>query len=239
MVQHAFITAGSAVTMLDQVRHVEIQHLKGTSQPDTEFWFHEMQNIFHGDLGIMLAEELLARGIPTTLLIRKESASRVKAHPSLDLRTFRTFDDLERELALGLEQTKPDLVFMSAAPPDYAPKRLEGKMSSDADEITITYHRTPKLITSLRATLGDKAFIVGFKLLVGVSEETMYEVGSQQISRADTDMCVGNDLTRIDRVKKLHPMQLIFRDGSQKHIQGFKTDIARTLVAEVLGRIQE
>lgn len=239
MSKRALVTAGSAVTMLDDVRSVQLNRLTSDINTETagrsEFWHHEMQNIFRGALGIMIAQELVKQGIATTLLLRKDSIAGLPEADGLSVKSFKTFEQLEQGLESCLAE-KPDLVFMSAAPPDYAPVKLQGKMRSDAEEITITYRRTPKLIDRLRQQLGDSAFLVGFKLLVGVPTTELCEVAARQIVRAKTDMCVGNDLARINPTTKRHPMDLVFSNGETLSLDGLKTDVAARLVNEVLKR---
>ncbi len=237
MSKKAIVTAGSAVTMLDDVRSVFLgkTHL-GASAEVPALWHHEMQNIFRGALGVMIARELVQQGVQTTLLVRKDSLAEIPPMEGLTVESFKTFEQLEQSLERAVSSADIDLFFMSAAPPDYAPSKLEGKMRSSKEEITITYRRTPKLIDRLRPALGQKAFIIGFKLLVGVSQEELQEVAARQIERASTDMCVGNDLARIDPLAKIHPMQLVFSDGSVRHLNGQKQRVASELVAEVLAR---
>jgi len=51
---------------------------------------------------------------------------------------------------------------------------FDGKISSDADEVTITLIKTPKIIAMLRK-LAPKAIIVGFKLLFRVDATHLIE----------------------------------------------------------------
>jgi phosphopantothenoylcysteine synthetase/decarboxylase len=237
MSKRAIVTAGSAVTMLDDVRSVYLSATDvGSGSGMPKAWHHEMQNIFRGALGVMIAKELVRKGIETTLIVRKDSLAEIPAMDGLRIESFKTFEQLEEQLNRAIAGRGVDIFFMSAAPPDYAPTKLEGKMRSQEEEITITYRRTPKLIDRLRPALGEKAFIVGFKLLVDVPAEELRAVATKQIRRADTDMCVGNDLARIDPQAKTHPMELVFSDGSTKALDGLKDRVSIALVKEVLAR---
>ncbi len=230
----ALVTAGSALTQIDTVRRVLSFDVDGSPEALSRLTHHEMQNIFKGELGTLIANELASRGIETTLLIMENSSVKTAIDPLVNVVRFKTFDQLATLLSTLLGEFKPDVVFMSAAPPDYAPEKVSGKMSSDPDTISIVYRKTPKLIDLLRRTLGEKAYLVGFKLLVGVTENQMRSVGFSQLARANTDLCVGNDLALIDQKTSLHPMHLMFEDGEEVFLDAKKISVTKSLVSLVV-----
>ena len=69
---------------------------------------------------------------------------------------------------------------------DFAPVARKGKLSSDAETLTIECHRQPKVIQSVRDWSPD-AYLVGFKLLSNVPEaELIRQAGKPARSTAPT-----------------------------------------------------
>ncbi len=233
----AVVFAGAAQTRFDAVRRVSLHKVDGAAPILHEHWLHEMDNIFKGQLGFMFARYLLQKGVETYLVQRKDSVFEPLVSLKEPVKYYKTFDQLSEVLKEILPRVKPDLVFMTAAPPDYAPVAIDGKMSSDKEEIVITYRKTPKLIDSIRGLVGPKCFIVGSKLLVGASEEVLHGAAIKQLERANSDACIGNDLERINPNTGEHPFQLTFRNGEIKNFVGQKTETSIAVLDEVLKRI--
>ena len=233
----AVVFAGAAQTRFDAVRRVSIHKVEGTDCELIQHWHHEMDNIFKGQLGFMFAKELARRGIITYLVQRKDSLFEPIENLAAPVIYYKTFDELATILREILPRVKPDLVFMTAAPPDYAPIALDGKMPSDEDEITITYRKTPKLIDEIRELAGPQCFIAGSKLLVGVSEEVMLKAAEKQLKRANSDVCIGNDLKKINPSTGEHPFQVTFNNGETIHFTGKKEDTSIAVLHEILTRV--
>lgn len=233
----AVVFAGAAQTGFDAVRRVSVHRILGADMDLVPHWHHEMDNIFKGQLGFMFAKELARRGIITYLVQRKDSLFGPIENLAAPVTYFKTFDELAAILREILPRVKPDLVFMTAAPPDYAPIVLDGKMPSDEEEITITYRKTPKLIDEIRELAGRQCFIAGSKLLVGVSEEVMLKAAEKQLKRANSDVCIGNDLNKINPSTGEHPFQVTFRDGETIHFTGKKEDTSSAVLSEVLKHV--
>lgn len=233
----AVVFAGAAQTRFDAVRRVSLHKVEGEATQLHEHWHHEMDNIFKGQLGFMFARYLLQRGIETYLVQRKDSVFEPLDGLAEPIKFYKTFDELAGVLAEILPRVKPDLVFMTAAPPDYAPVAIDGKMSSDEDEIVITYRKTPKLIDTIRDLAGPQCFIAGSKLLVGASEEVLHKAAVKQLARANSDACIGNDLNRIKPKTGEHPFQVTFRGGEIQNFVGQKTETSVAVLEEILKRI--
>ncbi len=87
----------------------------------------------------------------------------------------------------------PDIIVSAAAISDYVLDQVEGKISSDANELVITLKKGEKVIKSFRG-LAPAATIVGFKLLVSPDECDLNEAIAKAF-KSRVDMVVYNDLT--------------------------------------------
>lgn len=94
-------------------------------------------------------------------------------------------------------------------------KPVLGKLSSEMENPVILLQKAPKVISFLRA-LQPKALIVGFKLLVGVSEEKLYETALNLMKKNDCDFVLANDLKNISN--NSHLALLISKDKTYKKL---------------------
>tara|TARA_Y100000310_G_scaffold336731_1_gene422059 strand:- start:155 stop:916 length:762 start_codon:yes stop_codon:yes gene_type:complete len=104
----------------------------------------------------------------------------------------------------------PDVIILAAAVSDFAPERTGGKISSDIDRLHLDMAPTPKFIRSIRKW-SPNSFIVGFKLLVGSTQEELEDAMTDQKNKAGVDMVVGNDLRDIRADK--HKLTLLSIDN--------------------------
>lgn len=98
-------------------------------------------------------------------------------------------DALER-LARDLQ---PDLVACAMAVADFAPVPLAGKLSSQAEELTLRMRPTPKAIDRVRA-VAPAARLLGFKLLAGATEAELREAARILAQRSGADVVFANDV---------------------------------------------
>ncbi|MFN8391000.1 MAG: phosphopantothenoylcysteine decarboxylase [Bdellovibrionota bacterium] len=232
------VTAGSTVGRLDTLRGSEqIEYLAG--EPFERRIVFDSQNPFKGKLGLYIAQELYRRGGDVVLIARKDLLLGQKIElPDECIRPFYTFDELERELPKTLTETDPDLVFMAAAVSDYVPVSInevsdaerEGKISSSLPELNVRYRATPKLIDGIRPKIHPVSSLVGFKLVVGLSEAAMREAALTQMARAHSNFCVVNDFREISADGSVHPLRVFFRSGHMEKLVGTKAEVARQLV---------
>ena len=116
---------------------------------------------------------------------------------------FITFDDY-RDTVLSLIQTeKPDIIILAAAVSDYGVKNaVDGKIRSSEDMV-IELYKLPKVISEIRK-LASEAVIVGFKMMVGSTEEELIEVAQASLVRNNIDLVVANDWTTIKGNHTIH-----------------------------------
>ena len=175
------VTAGGTHELIDDVRYIG--------------------NFSTGKFGYELAKAYSQLGFKVLLLAPQFVIDHFGELPSVTHIPFVSAADLEAALH---SITEAKLVLHSAAVSDYTPVRVNGKISSDKDELVITLKRTPKIISGLREHFGNETKIVGFKLLSGVPETKLFLAALKQIRANDTDMCVANDLQEIKEVRKVH-----------------------------------
>ena len=107
---------------------------------------------------------------------------------------------------------------------------IEGnKLSSNENSLVIVLKPTPKII-SLIKKLSPKTFLVGFKLLDGVSKEELIDVASKLRDKNNCDLVVANDLSTIRDGN--HTAYIIDKEDNILEASG-KEDIAKKLVRRI------
>jgi phosphopantothenate---cysteine ligase (CTP) len=208
----ALVTAGGTRERIDDVRVIT--------------------NMSTGRFGAAIANALAARGVDVTVL----GSHSMLARPDLldaavERVPFGSYADLARALDEAC-QDPPDLLLMAAAVSDYVPVPTDGKLPSSAERITIELTRTAKLLPTLRERCGEGTFLVGFKLLSGVSRQELVAVAARQLLAGQLDMTVANDLQALGETQ--HPVVLVTPDGEAVDVPGPRQAVARHVVEAVL-----
>lgn len=106
-------------------------------------------------------------------------------------------------------------------------ERINGnKLSSYESNLVIVLKQTPKVISIIK-DVSPTTFLVGFKLLDGVSKNELISVGRKLMNKNSCDMVVANDLSDIRNGN--HIACLIDKDDNVSTANG-KDDIAKKLV---------
>jgi len=192
-----------------------------------------------GNLGATIATEALKRdacvtfvygtgsSAPNTTLLGKDRTSR------LTLIEIETIDDLLITIQEKLKGKSFDAIIHAMAVLDYSPeKQSEGKIASIKDTLTITLLKTPKVIKQIRV-LWPHAFLIGFKLEVGLSRDELVERAYASIIESGSDLVVANNQDEIARDK-----HCAFVINSHKKVESrceTKHDIAKNL-ADIISR---
>ena len=108
------------------------------------------------------------------------------------------------------------------------------KIHSDIDDLIIFMKKTPKVINIIKK-LQPKTILVGFKLLVNVSEEKLLEVGTNLLIKNKCDFVLANDLNNIS--KDYHKGILINSDSTYVHLES-KDEIAKAITQNVVTKIR-
>ena len=199
-----------------------------------------------GRLGKIITETLLAAGHEVCLITTKR-ALKLEAHPNLSIRGIDNTNDL---LVVMQELVKEYQVLIhSMAVSDYTPvymtgldevktssnleelldkKNKEAKISS-TDEVQVLFlKKTPKII-SLVKEWNPAIHLIGFKLLVDVSEDYLIEIARKSLIKNQADLIIANDLTQISA----NQHQAIFVEKEQLQTVQTKEEIANLLLEKI------
>lgn len=201
------ITSGGTCEKIDDVRYIS--------------------NFSSGRLGHELASAYSQLGHQVLLLAPLSVIDRFGTIDLVDHRSFTSAEDLRKEL-LAIPSAR--LVLHAAAVSDYTPEKVQGKISSDQEELIIHLKRNPKILAELRQHFGQSAKIVGFKLLSGVTEAELIKAAVNQINTNDTDLCIANDLQEIKDGRRVHIVQ---PSGDYQSLQGSTSYVARELASKI------
>ncbi|MBI2482920.1 NUDIX domain-containing protein [Candidatus Uhrbacteria bacterium] len=210
---HAIVTAGGTFEPIDDIRGIT--------------------NKSRGRLGLAIARALAQRDSRIRFLGGPFVRERPRPEERITDISFTSCVDLAGKL---LAQPRPDLLFMAAAVADYTPIPEEGKIASDAGELTIRMVRNPKILPQLRGRFGKETFLVGFKLLSGASREQLITAAREQLRKCRTNLCVANDQQLVTRDR--HPIIVVTPEGGAINFDGSAEEVAEALVAFVLQRMQ-
>ena len=199
-----------------------------------------------GRLGKIITETLLAAGHEVCLITTKR-ALKPEAHPNLSIQEINNTNDL---LVVMQERVKDYQVLIhSMAVSDYTPvymtgldevktssnleelldkKNKEAKISS-TDEVQVLFlKKTPKII-SLVKEWNPSIHLIGFKLLVDVTEDHLIEVARQSLVKNQADLIIANDLTQISAYQH----RAIFVEKDRLQTVQTKEEIANLLLEKI------
>ena len=223
------ITSGGTSEKIDQVRSIT--------------------NHSTGQLGKIISEKFLEAGFSVTL-VTTPTAVQPKAHPCLT----KVFINDVAELQTVLEKETPthQVLIHSMAVSDYSPVYMTGfhavkeapnleqflhqtnqesKISSEEDYQVLFLKKNPKLISLVKAWNPDIR-LIGFKLLVDVSQDQLLSVARASLKKNQAEMIVANDLSEIQDGK--HRAYLVTKDAVQ--IAETKLDIAQKIFHHITNK---
>lgn len=213
------ITSGSTSEKIDAVRSIT--------------------NRASGQLGSLIAQEFGSNQVNEIIYICNESAVKPTAK-NLRIINITNHHSLETIILSILKNEKIDAVIHAMAVSDYTIDKViaidnenilnDNKISSNYDELLIRLKKTSKIIGLIKE-LSPETILVGFKLLVGVSEEELHKVGYNLLMKNNCNFVFANDLNKINR--EMHEGLLIASDGSYVKFKN-KLAIAKGIVSSVL-----
>ena len=199
-----------------------------------------------GRLGKIITETLLATGHEVCLMTTKR-ALKPDAHPKLTIREINNTKNLLLEMKERV--TDYQVLIHSMAVSDYTPVYMTGleevqassnleeflnkqnhqtKISS-TDEIQVLFlKKTPKII-SLVKEWNPAIHLIGFKLLVDVTENYLIEIARQSLVKNQADLIIANDLTQISA----NQHQAIFVEKEELQNVQTKEEIANLLLEKI------
>ena len=199
-----------------------------------------------GRLGKIITETLLAAGHEVCLMTTKR-ALKPEAHPNLNIREINNTKDLLLEMQERVQDYQ--VLIHSMAVSDYTPVYMTGleevqassnieeflskqnhqtKISS-TDEVQVLFlKKTPKII-SLVKEWNPAIHLIGFKLLVDVSENHLIDTARNSLINNQADLIIANDQTQISTDKH----RAIFVEKDQLQTVKTKEEIAKLLLEKI------
>ncbi|MDQ0221762.1 phosphopantothenate--cysteine ligase [Streptococcus moroccensis] len=174
----------------------------------------DITNKATGRLGQVMAERFLEAGHHVTFVTTKH-ALKPQPHDRLTLHLITNVTSLMETLE-PLVKTH-DAIIHAMAVSDYTPVYMtdfetvsesndlsqfltahnaETKISSSADYQVLFLKKTPKVISKIKKW-NPAIHLIGFKLLVAVSQQELFEVARASLIKNKADAIVANDLTEI------------------------------------------
>ncbi len=166
-----------------------------------------------GETGIELAKAAAERSAEVELWVGRIETP-VPTH--IRTRRFTTSENLGKMIR---EMNEWDIVLFPAAVSDYSPNKVDGKVPSQEDSLTITLRRNPKLIDEVKAKV-----VVGFKAGARVKDTELVEEAVALIQRAGCSFVVANDVRDVTHGKTR--VIIVEPDGSSQEVAGTKADVA-------------
>lgn len=237
------ITAGGTAEKIDDVRHLTNQATGRLGQHIAAAFDHEPVHIFYiygpravlpeGEnitfLPIHSVRDLLhtMKQILTTEAIDYVIHSMAVSDYELDAATNER--DLAEQLATRITQlehpTKEeinDIIIQTLTTPKLLPGQTQKKISSTSDELILLLGKAPKVIAHIKEWQPSTT-LIGFKLLVDVSEEELVRVAQDSIRKNNADFILANDLEHINDTE--HIGLLVSKKGVEQRFST-KQDIA-------------
>lgn len=169
-----------------------------------------------GETGVEMARAAYERGAAVDLWMGRCDVD----IPSF-IRTTRysTF----KELAALVEKLNHDVVFFPAAVSDFSPAKVEGKMPSDQDSVTVVLKKNPKLIDHIRAKV-----VVGFKAQAKMGDEALLSEARMLLERAKCSLVVANKIEDVH--KGITKVVVVTRSGAPHNLDGTKAQVADRII---------
>lgn len=199
-----------------------------------------------GRLGKIITETLLAAG-HEVCLITTPNALKPEPHPNLSTREIKNTNDLLFEMKERVPNYR--VLIHSMAVSDYTPvymtgldevktssnleelldkQNIEAKISSTDEVQVLLLKKTPKII-SLVKEWNPAIHLIGFKLLVDVSEDYLIEIARKSLIKNQADLIIANDLTQISA----NQHRAIFVENDHLQTVQTKEEIAELLLEKI------
>lgn len=146
-----------------------------------------------GKTSAALADALIESGFKVSFLHSKNSA---QPQFECEKQSFESFQDLENSLKHQLSTQTFNFIIHAAAVSDYSVDSFDGKINSDANEITLRLKKNPKLIEQMKK-LSPQSTLIAFKLTSKADESTIEKKVVNLFENSKCDYVVQNDWSNI------------------------------------------
>ena len=201
-----------------------------------------------GRLGLVITEALIKAGYEVCL-ITTSHAIKPASHPNLKIIEIKNTLDLLEEMRNLVKDYQ--VLIHSMAVSDYTPvymtsidevqasqdlskfltkQNTESKISSKEDAQILFLKKNPKII-SLVKEWNPKIHLIGFKLLVDVTEDHLIDVARESLKKNQADIIVANDLNQIN--SEQHLAYLVEENDYQTAYS--KQEIAELIIKKIQG----
>ena len=134
-------------------------------------------------------------------------------------------------LAAMTKKMRHDIVLFPAAVSDYSPKKVEGKISSNMDSLTVVLKRTPKLIDRMKGR-----FVVGFKAQAKMKDDALEKAARELLKRSKCSLVVANS---IENVKKgMTKVIVVSARDATEDLEGTKFEVADRIIDRVVRMVE-
>jgi len=149
-----------------------------------------ISNRSSGKMGFALAEAALKRGAAVTVV-----AGVTTVDPPAGVRVVKALSADEMLKAVASEAGKASVFIGAAAIADYRPaQRAEQKIKKSNESITLTFERTPDVLSQVAASRANGMLVVGF----AAETENVVENAKEKLRSKKLDAIVANDVSRVD-----------------------------------------
>lgn len=105
------------------------------------------------------------------------------------------FYSYQEEVLSQLQRPDINVAILGMAVSDYWPKKIDGKIRSDSDVLSIELEKLPKIISQIK-TIRPDIFLVWFKLLTDdYSDQELIDIAYKSLQRDNQDMVVANKIS--------------------------------------------
>jgi phosphopantothenoylcysteine decarboxylase/phosphopantothenate--cysteine ligase len=177
-----------------------------------------------GETGVELARAAFERGADVELWMGR---CEVELPGYIKTTRFTSFDSL----AAMAKKIKHHVVLFPAAVSDYSPKKVEGKVPSSKDTLTLVLRRNPKIIDRLRGR-----FVVGFKAQAKMKDDALVEAATELLKRSKCALVVANSVENVR--KGMTRVLLVSRDEPPEPLEGTKFEVADRIIDRVARMIE-
>ncbi|AGH96479.1 bifunctional phosphopantothenoylcysteine decarboxylase/phosphopantothenate--cysteine ligase CoaBC [Pseudobdellovibrio exovorus] len=179
-----------------------------------------------------LADILIESGFKVTYL---HSTQSILPQNTCNKISYDSFTDLQTALKATLQQELFHVVIHAAAVSDYSVQRQGGKISSQADEITLTLKKNPKIIDEIKK-LSPQTLLFGFKLTSKITGDDVKQKVQSLLKSADCDFVVQNDWDEVSQKKEHY--HVYNRDLQSTEVTGL-TELGQFIFQKTIALLPE
>jgi len=168
-----------ATEFLEAGHHVDFLYAKHSKTP------------FTININVFEQEELESRRIP-----EKFYALFRNHHHQYTESCYTSFQDYETELQSLCQYIKYDAILLAAAVSDYLVDGYSNTKIKSSEDMQIKLSHAPKLISKVK-TWCPTAKLIGFKMLVDVSDEELISAAKKSIESNGCSLVIANDYKKL------------------------------------------